>query len=462
MYEYDLIIIGAGPGGTAAALQAAHYGKKTAIVEKAEIGGTCLNRGCIPTKALLHASTVYSEIQSAQSLGIDCSVAGVDLPGMFAYKNRIISTLAKGMEDSLKRAGIQAYYGRAEITDLHSVRICRNDGQIDSIQSERILIATGSAPLCPPIPGLDLDGVMTSDMILEGSENLYSSVVIIGGGVIGCEFATFYSNLGVPVTILEGASHLLPNMDRELGQNLALLLKKKGVNIHTGAMVQRIEKGINGLDVVYASENDEKKICGEKVLCAIGRRPYYDSLFSKDFPLSVSGRSIPVDENYSTAIPGIYAIGDVSSRIQLAHAASAQGIAAVDHMFGNDLPANPQLIPSVVYCSPEIAAVGLSEKEASESGISVVTGKAVLGANGRALILNSGRSFMKLVANTESHEILGAQFMCANASDIISELTLAIQNHITAEKLLAVIRPHPTFEEALNGALEQLLTKLSK
>ena len=326
--------------------------------------------------------------------------------------------------------------------------------------ADRILAATGSVPVRPPIPGLDLPGVMTSDELLEGSDSLYESLVIMGGGVIGVEFATFYANLGCRVTLIEGMDRLLPTMDRELGQNLGQILKKQGVEVLTSAMVRRVEQTPEGLTVHVDQKGKEKAVSGEKVLCAIGRRPCWDGLFAPELVPETRGRSLLVDEDFRTSIPGVYAIGDVSAVIQLAHVAAAQGIACVNRMCGRQAATDLNVVPSCIYSSPEIAVVGLTEAEAKEQGINAVSGKCTMFGNARTVIEDPGRCFMKLVADRDTGRLIGAQLMCQHASDIISQLSAALVNGLTVGQLLSVMRPHPSFEEAMTEALERLAEKL--
>lgn len=460
MDHYQLIVIGAGPGGYAAALRAAKLGLRTAVVESREAGGTCLNRGCVPTKALLHASGIYREALEGAEAGVIARDLGLDLPVMFARQKEISAKLSAGIEGLFKSAKVASLHGVGQITAPGAVRVTAADGSTTDYTADHILIATGSVPARPPIPGLDLPGVMTSDELLQGSDALYKSLVIIGGGVIGVEFATFYSDLGCAVTIVEGLDRLLPNLDRELGQNLAMILKKRGVTIHTGAMVERLEETEDGLAVHFNTKNGPASAAGEKVLCAIGRRPYWEGLFAPGLQPETAGRAIQVDERYRTSIPGVYAIGDVSSKIQLAHVATAQGEACVEMIRGKEPTVDVSLVPSCVYCRPEIASVGLTEAEAKDAGVPVKAGKCVMGGNARTMIAGPGRCFMKVVARTDTREIVGAQLMCEHSTDIIGQLSQAIANHMTVEQLMKAMRPHPTFEEALGEALADLSAKL--
>ena len=458
MFDFDLIVIGAGPGGYEAALHAAKLGLKTAVVEKRDVGGTCLNRGCIPTKALLHASGVYEEAKSGSALGVAAENLSYDLSAMFAYKQQVVEKLRAGVEGLFKSAKVTLLRGAGTLTGPNTVQVAGENEGVYTAQS--ILLATASVLARPPIPGLDLPGVMTSDELLNGEGGAFSSLVIIGGGVIGMEFATFYSDLGVSVTVVEGLDRLLPNMDRELGQNLAMIMKKRGVQIFTGAMVKNLEATDGGLQVNFETRGQLQSVTGEKVLCAIGRSPYTAGLFGEGVNVEMDRRRIHVNERFETSIPGVYAIGDVSSPVQLAHVATAQGIYAVNEIAGRKNEIDRSLVPGCVYTRPEIAAVGLTEADAKAQDIPVKTAKALMSANGRTVILNGDRGFMKLVAHAETRKLLGAQLMCTNASDMISQLSEAIANGLTPADLLKAMRPHPTFEEAMTGALEELESKL--
>ena len=457
--DYQLIVIGAGPGGYTAALRAARLGLHTAVVERREVGGTCLNRGCIPTKTLLHASQVYHDAVNGAGMGVHGSVT-YDIGEMFAFKRSVSEKLRSGIHALLKGAKVDVIEGTAQIAAPGAVDVTGADGAVTRYTAAYILAATGSVNVRPPIPGLELPGVMTSDELLEGADTPYQSIVIIGGGVIGVEFAAFFSQLGCRVTLVEGMANLLPQLDRELGQNLAQILKKQGVEVLTSAMVRRVEQTPEGLTVHVDQKGKEKAVSGEKVLCAIGRRPCWDGLFAPELVPETRGRSLLVDEDFRTSIPGVYAIGDVSAVIQLAHVAAAQGIACVNRMCGRQAATDLNVVPSCIYSSPEIAVVGLTEAEAKEQGINAVSGKCTMFGNARTVIEDPGRCFMKLVADRDTGRLIGAQLMCQHASDIISQLSAALVNGLTVGQLLSVMRPHPSFEEAMTEALERLAEKL--
>ena len=461
MSDYQLLIIGAGPGGYVAALHAAKRGLRTAVIENREVGGTCLNRGCIPTKTLLHSSEIIAGINGGEKFGVGAERVHFDMSAIFARKREVSAKLSGGIEGMFRAAKVDLLRGTGTVTGSGTVKFVGEEG-VKVITAERILLATGSVPARPPIPGLDLPGVLTSDELLEGCDHLYDSLVIIGGGVIGVEFATFYADLGCKVTIIEGLDRLLPNMDRELGQNLSMILKKHGVDVYTNSLVANVEQDGDALKVNFTNKDKALSVSGEAVLCAIGRRPYTEGLFADGVGVEMNGRSIRVDENYETSLPGVYAIGDVSSKIQLAHVASAQGTDCVERMVGGKGMTDLSAVPSCIYCVPEIACVGITADEAKAAGREVVSGKYVMFSNGKTVIRDGDRAFMKVVADKATHVIVGAQFMCEHATDMISEMATAIVNGLTVEQMLKVLRPHPTFEEGVHDALEDVLAKLNK
>ena len=461
MADYELLIIGAGPGGYVAALRAAKSGLKTAVIEAREVGGTCLNRGCIPTKTLLHASDIVAGITNGDKFGVGADNIRFDMAAIYAEKRRVSEKLTGGIEAMFKAAKIDLLRGRGTVLGTGKVLFSGEDVE-RVITAERILLATGSVPARPPIPGLDLEGVVTSDDLLDGSERFFRSLVIIGGGVIGVELATFYLNLGCKITLIEGLDRLLPNMDRELGQNLSMILKKRGTDVFVNSLVSSVERDGEQLKVNFTNKGQELSVCGEAVLCAIGRRPYSEGLFAEGLEVGMNGRSIAVDENYETSIPGVYAIGDVSAKIQLAHVASAQGRDFVERILGREGLTDLSAVPSCIYCAPEIACVGITADEAKAAGLDTVTGKYVMFSNGKTVICDGDRAFMKITAERESHVIVGAQFMCEHATDMIAEMASAIVNRLTVEQMLRVMRPHPSFEEGVQDALENVLERLNK
>lgn len=457
MMDYELIVIGAGPGGYVAAIRAAQLGMKTAVIEKKDVGGTCLNRGCVPTKALLHSAELVNEIREAETFGVNVQGVELDFKKMHERKQEVVDKLRSGVEQLFKANGIDLIRGEASIVGEGSVMVRLQEGE-RTLSCHRILIATGSRPSVPPIPGLDLPGVVTSDEILEESSHAYKSLIIIGGGVIGMEFATFYNTIGCQVTVIEAMDRIIPTMDKEIAQNLGMILKKKGIKIMAGCRVEKVEKNeeMGTLRVTYTAKGKSELTEAEAVLVAIGRKPNTEGIFQDDLQIEMERGRIIVDNKFETNLKKVYAIGDVSSRIQLAHVASAQGVAAVEMMAGKMPGHDLTAVPGCIYTSPEIASVGMTADEAKEAGRAVKTGKFVMFSNSRTMIKDGDRGFIKLVSDEETGAILGAQLMCERATDMISELTTAVVNGLTAEQLLKVMRPHPTFNEAISEALEDM------
>ena len=461
--SYDVIVLGGGPGGYVAAERAGQAGLKTLLIEQRALGGTCLNEGCIPSKVLLNSAKIYHyTTEYGRKFGVVCQGSHVDQPAVVARKEKVIHTLVSGVGAAMKASHVEVVNASGMIRGRGDEGIqVEADGKVYT--GKNLIIATGSRAFVPPIPGvkegLASGFVMTNREALALKE-LPRRLAVIGGGVIGVEFATFYSHLGCQVTLVEGMANLLPQLDRELGQNLAQILKKQGVEVLTSAMVQSVEQAPQGLTVHIDQKGKEKAVSGEKVLCAIGRRPCWDGLFAPDLTPETRGRSLRVDDDFQTSIPGVYAIGDVSAVIQLAHVAAAQGIACVDRLCGAASATDLNVVPSCIYSSPEIAVVGLTEAEAKEQGINAVSGKCTMFGNARTVIEDPGRCFMKLVADRDTGRLIGAQLMCQHASDIISQLSAALVNGLTVRQLLAVMRPHPSFEEAMTEALERLAEKL--
>ena len=455
MNQYQLIIIGGGPGGYDAAIRAAQLGIRTAVVENRDVGGTCLNRGCIPTKTLMHSAELVNEMRESEQFGVTAENITFDFGRIHARKTEVSTKLRSGIEQMFLSNGIDLIRGTGTITGEGIVRVASAEGE-RTFTADKILIATGSVPARPPIPGLDQEGVITSDELLQDTDHVFNSLVIIGGGVIGMEFASVYSAFGCQVTVIEALAHILPNMDREIAQNLGMIMKKKGVNILAGCQVSDITRDESGLCVNYINKDKAESVHGEAVLCAIGRRPNTAGLLGEGITLEMERGFLVVDDHFETSMKNVYAVGDVSSRVQLAHVASAQGIAAVEMMAGKEPAIIVTAIPGCIYTTPEIASIGITADEAKANGRAVKTGKYVMYANGKTIIKNGARGFIKIVADAETDVILGAQLMCERATDMISELTTAVVNGLTVEQMLKVMRPHPTFNEGITDALENV------
>lgn len=466
-YMYDTAVIGGGPGGYVAAQELASSGHKTALIEFSKVGGTCLHRGCIPTKTLMHSSEIIRRINSGvpgvkMRVGSDGAVyddykADVDMKELQIRRGEVSSQLADGVTKMLKKAGVHMIEGLGTIISEHEIEIRdpqnRDGAPLETITAENIIIATGSKPGRLPVPGADLEGVMTSDQFII-NERRPVSLVIVGGGVIGVEFATIYIGLGTKVTILEGAPRLLGPLDREFSQSIKMILKKRGADIHTGAMVksfERLEDGV--IRCTYTEKGEEKTADAGIVLVAAGRIPQTEGLFGNGFSLEMNGKYIKTDENRRTSCPNIYAIGDVIGGVELAHMASAEARNVVRSINGEGEMENLSIVPGCVYTDPEIAYTGMTMDEAKAAGIKAESHKYPMMGNSKSVLSQQERGFIKVVADKETRKILGAQLMCARATDMVSEFAEAIANGLTVEEMADVIHPHPTFSEGITEVL---------
>lgn len=450
--QFDLVIIGGGPAGYIAAVEGAQKGMKTALVENRELGGTCLNRGCIPTKTILHSVELYLEVKACEHLGIHVEGVSYNMEEIQARKDEVLGQLRAGIAALMKKNKVTVKKGTGTILSPHEVKVSGADEE-EILNTDKILIATGSVPSVPPIPGMELPDVVTSDELLSKKE-VYPRLTIIGGGVIGLEFASIYSALGAQVTVVEFLDRILANMDKEISQNLKMIMKKRGVDIHTSARVEEIRRGENGTLICCYTEKDEKKeVESDGILAAVGRRANTEGLLGEGVELAMDRGRVLVNEFGQTSIPNIYAAGDVTPGIQLAHAASAQAINAIAHMAGEAAPIRTGVIPGCVYTNPEIGSVGITADEAKAQGIAVISKKYPMSANGKTVLSGQERGFIKVIAAADTHKILGAQMMCARATDMISEFGTAIVNGLTLEEMGSVVRPHPTFSEAITEAV---------
>ena len=452
-YKYDLFIIGAGPGGYEAAFYAAELGMKVAIAEKDRVGGTCLNRGCIPTKALMHSSDVYRDAAHGAELGVEVEGLHANRKRIGERKDEVLDTLRNGIQGLIKKKKIDLIEGEAMVADAHKVVV---NGE--TYDADKILIAAGSKPFAPPIPGHDLPGVIDSTELIDMGGEEIPEFVIIGGGVIGIEFATIYADLGDHVTVIEGMDRLLPLIDKEIGRSIKMTLEKKGVDVHVSSPVQKIEKDGDKLVVTLKNKKEELvEVRADKVLMCVGRRPNTAGVVSeellKKYPDIQDGKGfIKVDDKYETPLEGVYAIGDCIGGVQLAHVASAEGRNCVALMNGCQATINMGTVPSCIYTDPEIAVVGLTADEAKEAGIEVITKKYPMSANGKTIIAGLDRGFVKLVARADDHKIIGAHLLCGRASDLIGELAVAIGRGMMLEEVANIIHPHPSFAEAIMEA----------
>lgn len=455
MESFDLIVIGAGPGGYVSAIRGAAKGLKTAVIEYDKTGGTCLNRGCIPTKTIKHSAGLYHEILKSADFGIDVQEAKINIHKVYERKNKIVADLQKGIEQLMKANKITYFRGKASIKNKNTV-IIRDAEREREIGGKNIIIATGSVPSRLPETMQNCSNVFTSDEALGEEGKLYKKIVIIGGGVIGVEFASIYNAMGCEVTVIEYFDALLNNLDREISQSIGMLLKKRGINVFTGARVTDIQENRDGLKCIFTKKDAEEAVDCDGVLVCVGRKPFTEGLFEDGFSLEMERGFISINENMQTSEENIYAIGDCTLSTALAHGASAQGLNAVSHIVGEAPAIDLNAVPACIYTDPEIAQVGLTADKAKEKGIAVKTGKYIMSGNAKTMIEGADRSFIKLVFDAETTVILGAQLMCPRATDLISELSLAIVNKLTAEEIASVIHPHPTFTEGVVEACEDI------
>ena len=446
--KYDIAVIGSGPGGYTAAAKAGRLGRSVVLFEKSQLGGTCLNRGCIPTKALLHSAELLGDIKDAGRFGIRVGDVAADQQAMHQRKNEIVESLRGAIGKLMKAAKVEVVSGMAQIT-APGVISCNGI----EYEAENIIVAAGSQPAMPPIPGSDSSGVYTSNDLLEGEGKAFKSLVIIGGGVIGVECASIYLNLGCQVTIVELAEHILPPMEKEIAQRLAMKLKKLGAVLEASCKVQTISGEAGSMSVTYLDKKGKEQVaCAEAVLMAAGRRAALEGLFGEGMAPEMSRGALVADADGRTSIPGLYVIGDaMAGNIQLAHVAAAQGENVIDVIGGGRGTVDMKVVPSCVYTCPEIASVGFSQEQAKAQGLAVVVKKLPTGSNGKSLIAGGDGGFVKLVA-AEDGTLLGAQLVCDRATDLIGELAVAVRLGLKLEDIAATIHPHPTFVEMIGQA----------
>ncbi len=448
----DLLVIGGGPGGYTAAIRASQLGFKVGLIEKRELGGTCLNRGCIPTKVFYKHAKLIEELTRLADFGINVPSYSLDLSKMQERKNQVVSQLTGGIAHLLKANKIEVIRGEACLTGTDTVLVRDDAGEVREYKASRILIATGSVPATPPILGLDCPGVFTSDQILDLKE-VPPSLVIVGGGVIGLEYAGIFRALGSKVTVLEFLPQVLLGFDSEIRKRMAPTLKRKGIQVQTEVKVEAISKEDEGLKVKITGKKGAEEILCDAVLVATGRVITDSGLKLESMGVNFDRRGIRVNERYETNIPGIYAIGDVIGGQMLAHVAAEEGIAAVEYMAGLTGHLNYNAVPACVFTHPEIASVGLTEEKAQEQGIEYLTSKFMFGANGKALTMGEGEGFIKVLAAAGAKEILGVHIMGPNASDLIHEAALAVNKKLKVDDIAGTVHAHPTLAEAFLEAV---------
>lgn len=455
---FDVVIIGSGPGGYVAAVRAAQLGLKTAIIEKDKnLGGTCLLRGCIPTKALLHAADVYEEFKHSKSIGIVAKDVTLDFGQTQAYKNKTVLKLSKGVEFLMKKNKVQTFKGTGRINGPGSITVTVADGATQQLQTKNILVATGS--VVKPLPHVPFDGthIISSDDILELKE-IPKSLIVLGAGAVGVEFASVYARFGSDVTIMELLPRLLPIEDEDISAELGKSFKKQGIKAFTSANFQTAGVENGQVKVIARIGDQDREFFAEKLLIAVGRKAYTEGLGLENINVEMDPRGyIKVDAYMRTTEPNVYAIGDCIPTPWLAHVASSEGILAVETIAGKHArPINYDHVPNCTYCQPEVASVGLTEAKARERGYDVKVGKFPVPVIGKAQILQATEGLVKIVSDAKYDELLGVHIIGPHATELIAEAGVALHLESTVEELIQTMHAHPTVSESIKEAAEDV------
>lgn len=447
MQKTDLIIIGAGPGGYETALEAAKAGLSVTLFEGAELGGTCLNAGCIPTKCLVKNAEVVSQFKNSEQFGIDDFTFSLDFNKVMERKNNVVETLRAGIAQMMKMAKVNVVKGFAAFTDDHTVTC---DGE--EYTADNFIIATGSVSKALPIPGADLECVMDSTRILS-IDHIPESLTIIGGGVIGMEFAGIFSALGSKVTVIEFMKQILPPFDADIAKRLKAALTKQGIKIITGAAATSITQDADYQCVVnYTVKDKEEQVVSSDLLMAVGRAPRLDTCGLDKAGVEYTKRGIVVDEWMRTNVPHIFAIGDCNARMMLAHVASFQGMHALNAILGHDDDIDFNVVPSAVFTNPECGMAGLTEAQCKEKGMDVKIGQSFFRANGKALAMGESEGLVKLIFDAVSGCLVGAHIMGVQAADLAQQCADLMSRGTTRDQMLDIIFGHPTVSEVLMAA----------
>ena len=439
--KYDFAVIGAGPAGYIAAKKAASAGKKVLLVEKSKLGGVCLNEGCVPSKTLLQAAKTYHHAKHGSIFGVEVDGVTFDYPKAHEHKNNVMNKMRDGIAGLMKKYKVDVVEGEAKLLPNSKVEI---NG--DTYEATDILLCTGSSPAIPPIPGVDLDHVVDSTGILE-RESLPNHLVVVGGGVIGCEFACMHASVGVPVTVLEAMPEICPNLDVEVSASLREGLSKKGVTFKLGAKVESISSD----KVTYLDDSGSNDLEADLVLVATGRRPNTKNLGLEEIGLDIDDRGgVRVDDRGATNIPGLWAAGDVTGQAWLAHAASRMAEVVVNNIIGRKDHMRYDSMPAVVYTSPEVAVVGLTKEEAEERGIKVKVGRIPMTINARYIAENPDETgFCKVVLEADSRKLLGVHMVGGACSEMIFGATAMLETELREEEIEEIVFPHPTTSEII-------------
>ena len=456
---YDVALIGSGPAGYTAAIRAGQYGLKTALIEKdALLGGTCLHVGCIPTKALLFNAEIWDHLKDAKEFGIE----GVDSrklnwAAVQDRKTKIVLKHAKGLEFLMKKNKVETIKGYGKLTGpaqngVFTVEVKAGDGKTSQLKAKKVIVSTGSEARM--IPGLAPDSKVLTNIEILSMGAVPKSLIVVGAGAVGVEFASIFRSFGSEVTILEMLPRLVPVEDEEVSKELARVYRKRGINFYSGAKVEKVEETKSGVSVTFSVDGKQQKIDAEKILIAVGRKPRTENIGLEKTRIKPDRGFVKTNEWMETAEPGIYAIGDiVLGTPQLAHVGAMEGIVAATKIAGKEArPIDPQKIPNATYCHPEIGSVGLTEAKAKELGHSVKIGKFPFTANSRASIVGQHEGFIKIVSDTKYGEILGVHIIGPQATELIAEAVAAMELEATVEDLMWTIHAHPTLAEAMLDA----------
>ena len=447
--DYDLVVVGAGPGGYVAAIRAGQLGLKTAIVEREALGGVCLNWGCIPSKALLKNAEVVSYFHRAEEFGLSFDNFSADYAVAVDRSRKVVDRNVRGVAYLLRKNKVDHITGEGRLTARGTVTVAPEG---TTLTAKNVILATGSSPRTVPSLPIDGDKVISSreSIVLK---DLPSSMVIVGAGAIGVEFAYLYHTYGVEVTLVELLPRLVPTEDAEISQQLERSFSRRGINIMTGAGVTGLEQSTDGLKVKVEKDGIEQSIPCDKVLVAIGVQPNSDGLGLEELGIETSRGNIQIGDNMATNVPGVFAIGDVTGKMALAHVASAQGVAAAEHIAGRETqPLDYSLMPRATYCQPQIASFGLSEEEAGEQGYDVKVGKFNVQANGKALAMGETEGMVKLVVDAKYGELLGGHMIGPEVTELLGELALTKLLEGTSLEMGWAVHPHPTISEMLKEA----------
>ena len=458
MSDYDVIVIGAGPGGYVAAIRAAQLGLKTAVIEREWIGGVCLNVGCIPSKALLkNADVAHLLHNGGRTFGFTFDNLELDYAKGVQRSRKVSQRLTKGVSYLLKNNDIDVHMGAANLVAPDTVEVKDSEGQTDRLQADHIVVATGANPIV--IPGMEVDGekvITYTEAILQ--EDLPDSVVIVGSGAIGVEFATIWSAYGVDVTIVEMLPDIVPLEDEDVSKKLLTAFKRKRVKVMTNTKVEAIETTDAGVEVQVSGKRGEQTLEADQALLAIGFKPNSKGLGLEDVGIELNDRgAIEIDERMATNVEGIWAIGDVTAKLMLAHVASAQAIICAENIAGVEtITLDYDMMPRATYCHPQVASFGLTEEQAKERGHEIKKGQFSFRANGKALGLDETTGFVKLLSDAESGELLGAHLIGPEVTELLPELTLAQRMDISPEEIARNVHAHPTLSEAIMEAAHAL------